>query len=253
MPVMPRMERPPVGHDAPVPDAQRDALFLDFDGTLAELRPRPEQAALSAGMRRRLERARDRLQGRLAIVSGRSLETLDRLVGLDGLALVGVHGLERRLPDGREARAEPAPGLAAARAMLSTFVAREPGLLLEDKGLSVALHYRQVPGLAPLAHARAHSVAQATGLSLQTGKMVIELRTPGSDKGTALAQLLAHPPFAGFRPLFVGDDDTDESAFAAAARLGGAGIRVGAPAPGSAARHRLPDVAAVGSWLEAIG
>ncbi len=233
----------------PAPDPSRDALFLDFDGTLAEIAPTPDAAGLSAPMRSALAEACRRFPGRVAVVSGRSLAKLDRLLGVDGLPLAGVHGLEIRLPGGAEVRTPGADGLAPARALLKAFVAREPGLLLEDKGVSLALHYRAAPGLAPLAHARAHAIAQQTGLELQTGKMVIELRTPGADKGRAIEQLMGEAPFAGRRPLFVGDDDTDERGFAAVARMGGWGIRVGGVAPGSAARFGLPDVAAVANWL----
>lgn len=240
-------------HTLPSPgpiDPARDALFLDFDGTLAEIAPTPDDARLSEAMEAALHQVRERLGGRLAIISGRSVAVLERLVPVPGLALAGVHGLEIRHGDGRLDRPSPSPALAVARQRLEALAAREPGLLIEDKQLSVAVHYRAAPGLAPIAHARARWLAEQLGLSIQTGKMVIELRQPGSDKGMAIGRLLATPPFAGFRPLFVGDDDTDEAAFAEAGAQGGAGIRVGPPAPGTAASHALPDVAAVQQWLE---
>ncbi len=225
------------------------ALFLDFDGTLSELAPTPDAAHLSQSMLRAVSAAQAALDGRLAIISGRSLAMLERLIPIPGLALAGVHGLERRFANGEVDRPAPPQGLAAARARLLEFAAREPGLMLEDKGLSIALHYRANPGLAPLAHARAHSLADSLGLIVQTGKMVVELRPPGADKGAAVRHFMASPPFKGARPLFVGDDDTDESAFAAAADLGGHGIRVGAHPHGSAASFSLPTVAAVERWL----
>jgi trehalose 6-phosphate phosphatase len=124
-------------------------------------------------------------------------------------------------------------------------------LLLEDKGLSVALHYREAPGLAPIAHAKARAMADSLGLQIQTGKMVVELRTPGADKGSAVALVMQEPDFKTYRPVFVGDDDTDEAAFGVAADLGGFGIRVGVRSPGSSALFGLGDVAAVRAWLEA--
>jgi trehalose 6-phosphate phosphatase len=234
----------------PAIDPGRDALFLDFDGTLADIAPTPDAARLAPGMADAIARWRDRLLGRVAIISGRSIALLEELVPIPGLALAGVHGLELRHADGRLEQPSPAPGLATARERLAALAAREPGLLIEDKGLSVAIHYRAVPGLAPIAHARAHALADQLGLRVQTGKMVIELRPPGADKGTALRRLLAVPPFRGFRPLFAGDDDTDEVAFREVREQGGTGIRVGTPARGTAASHGLPDVTAVRHWLE---
>lgn len=196
-----------------------------------------------------LRAAIELLGGRVAIVSGRAIPALDQLIPLPGLTLAGVHGLELRLADGRIERPAPAPGLSAARLRLSELVAREPGMLLEDKGLSLALHYRGAQGLAAIAHTRARAVAQAFGLQIQTGKMVVELRTPGADKGSAVARIMQEPAFQPFRPIFVGDDDTDEAAFGVAADLGGFGIRVGPGAVSSAAQFGLPDVAAVQQWL----
>lgn len=198
-----------------------------------------------------LRAAVTRLDGRVAIVSGRAVPTLHEMIPVPGLTLAGVHGLDVRLPDGRIERPDPAPGLAAARLRLAELVAREPGLLLEDKGLSLALHYRGAQGLAAIAHTRARALAQAFGLQIQTGKMVVELRTPGADKGSAVARIMQEPAFQAFCPIFVGDDDTDEAAFGVVADLGGFGIRVGARTVASAARYSLPDVPAVQQWLGA--
>jgi trehalose 6-phosphate phosphatase len=228
-----------------------DALLLDFDGTICEIAPTPATACLSDEMALALRSVRERLHGRVAIVSGRAIETLEQLIPVEGLMLVGVHGLEVRLRDGRVDRPPPAPGLEVARMRLAELVAREPGLLLEDKGLSVALHYREAPGLAPIAHAKARAMADSLGLQIQTGKMVVELRTPGADKGSAVALVMQEPDFKTYRPVFVGDDDTDEAAFGVAADLGGFGIRVGVRSPGSSALFGLGDVAAVRAWLEA--
>lgn len=241
------------GATAPPPlDPRTDALLLDFDGTISEIAPTPSDASLSEAMEAAVRAASRRLGGRVAIVSGRAIETLERLIPVEGLLLAGVHGLELRLRDGAVERPQPAPGLAVARMRLAELVAREPGLLLEDKGLSLALHYRGAQGLAPIAHAKARALAETFGLQIQTGKMVVELRTPGADKGSAVARILQDPAFAGFRPLFVGDDDTDEAAFGVAADLGGFGIRVGGLSAASSARFRLSDVAAVQAWLEAV-
>lgn len=145
---------------------------------------------------------------------------------------------------------EPHAGLAPARTALCALAAEDPRLLLEDKGLSVALHYRSAPQLAKHVLATAGHLARQLGLTLQTGKMVAELRTPGADKGDALRAFMSEPPFAGHVPIFIGDDDTDEAAFRAAAALGGHGIRVGRPNGPTAAAWHLADVSAVAIWLE---
>ncbi|MGQ5700763.1 trehalose-phosphatase [Sandaracinobacteroides sp. A072] len=228
------------------------ALFLDFDGTLADLAPTPDAARMTDGMARALQGVQAGLDGRLAIVSGRSIAMLDRLVPVQGLALAGVHGLERRHTDGRIERPAAAPALDAARLRLAALAQSAPGLLLEDKGLALALHYRGAPELERLAREKAGTLARELGLKEQTGKMVIELRLPGADKGDAVAAFMAASPFRGAHPVFVGDDDTDESAFAAVQALGGHGIRVG-PAPhGTVARHALPDVRSVERWLSSL-
>ncbi len=233
----------------PPPLSAKSSLFLDFDGTLAEIVPKPDDARLAPGMLDALRLAAARVDGRIALLSGRAIEGLVLLVPIPGLAFAGVHGLQRRYPDGRVEAPPPHSGLAAARTELLALVGGQPGLLLEDKGLSIGLHYRNAPEQHARVSEAATALAQRHGLAIQTGKMVIELRTPGADKGDALHAFMAAPPFAGHKPLFIGDDDTDEAAFRAAVLLGGHGIRVGTPAPGSAATYALPDVAAVRRWL----
>lgn len=228
------------------PDA---ALFLDFDGTLAEIAPTPDAVSLPPGMLDQLAATVDRLQGRVALLSGRPIAVLAALVPLEGLAMAGVHGLELRRADGRLEVPSPHPGLQAARVALNGITEREPRLLIEDKGLSIGLHYRDAPWLGAHAAQLVSRLAHCHGLEVQTGKMVLELRTPGADKGDALTALMADAPFAGHRPIFVGDDDTNEAAFRAAVAHGGHGIRVGGPGAETAASYRLADVHAVFRWL----
>lgn len=235
----------------PPPLSATIALFLDFDGTLADIAPVPDAARLAPGMLEALQRAVRRVSGRVALVSGRPIATLRQFVPLQGLAMAGVHGLERMHGDGRLEAPQPHPGIAAARTVLQALTAREPRLLLEDKGLSIGLHYRDAPWLWAQAMEVVSRLAHRHGLAVQTGKMVIELRTPGADKGDAVLAFMDAPPFFGHVPVFVGDDDTDEAAFRAVAALGGHGIRVGSSAAGSAASYSLPDVAAVARWLGA--
>jgi trehalose 6-phosphate phosphatase len=229
------------------------ALFLDFDGTLVELAEAPDAISISAEVAPLLARLGERLEGRLAVVSGRSIADLEKHLECSGFAVSGSHGLELRLRDGSRIPLAAQHDLSGARERLERLAAEAPGLLIEDKPFGIALHYRQAPNEEARAMEVMAELARTTGLSLQQGKMVIELRPAGADKGDAVRALMAEPDFAGARPLFVGDDLTDEDAFAAAASMGGSGILVGAGRE-SAARWRLPDVAAVIGWLgEAAG
>jgi trehalose 6-phosphate phosphatase len=241
---MPDSSPPPLSRLAPV------ALFLDFDGTLVELAEAPGAIAVPTGLAPLLDRLSTRTGGRLAIVSGRAVEDLRRHLGDSAAVLSGSHGAELHYADGRCIPVSAPPGLAAARESIRRFAAADDGLLVEDKPAGVALHYRLAPERAEEADAFLEGLAERSGLVMQRGKMVAELRPQGSDKGRALRRLMAEPPFAGARPVFVGDDLTDEDAFRAAAALGGAGVLVG-PARPSAARWRLDGVAEVTGWLEA--
>ena len=166
-------------------------------------------------------------------------------------AASGVHGLEHRDARGRLESSPPHPGLERARAEFNALAQAHPALLLEDKGLGLVLHYRTAPDLAEVANAAAAKMVDETGLALQKGDMMAEVRTPGRNKGDALKTFMADTPFQGAEPVFVGDDLTDESAFEAARDLGGYGVLVG-PQRETAAGFRLDDVAAVLAWLEAF-
>lgn len=247
------MAYPDVLDDLPAPralQARDTALFLDLDGTLAPLAPTPQEVRPDPRRTALLRALEHRLEGRLAVVSGRTLADVDRILERQVAAVAAVHGLVRRHADGRTEAAEPHPGLRPAFDALTDFARRDPGLIVEDKGLSVALHYRLAPGERRAARALARRVAEDTGLALQHGDMVEELRTPGPTKGDSVAAFLRQAPFAGARPVFLGDDATDEHGFEAVQALGGLGVLVGEPRP-TAARARLPDVEAALAWLEA--
>jgi trehalose 6-phosphate phosphatase len=238
------------GPDAPPPlSLAGTALFLDFDGTLVELAEAPDLIEIPDTLPDLLARLAERLDGRLAIVSGRAMADLEGHLGASALTVSGSHGLELRLPGGRSLADHAPEALDDVRREVARFAAGAPGLLVEDKPAGIAVHFRQAPEREPEVGAFLAEIAERSGLHLQHGKMVIELRPHGADKGDAVRRIMAEPVFAGARPLFVGDDLTDEDAFAAAAGLGGAGILVGAPRE-TAARWWLPDVAAVARWLE---
>lgn len=238
---------------ADLPAARTDwAYFLDVDGTLIDIAETPDAAAVDAALLDLLGRLHRASGGAVALVSGRALADLDRRLGACRLPLAGQHGLERRDAAGR-LWIQPAPPEAkcAIRAALEPLLVEHSGLLLEDKGLTLALHYRQAPHLEAMVRGTmARLVAEAgDGLVLQEGKCVVEVKPGGVDKGTAIEDYLCEPPFAGRRPVFIGDDVTDEHGFAVVNRSRGLSIKVGGGE--SRARHRLRDVAAVRAWLAA--
>ncbi len=229
---------------------QAVALFLDLDGTLAAFESRPELVGASQRRTALLKGLQAVLCGRLAILSGRTLDDIDCIVEGAVPAAGGVHGLQRRSADGAVVNQPPHPAVDAAEGELKTFAGAASGLLVERKPQSVALHYRNAPALGDQALALAEAIAVRTGLVLQRGDMVAELRTPGSNKGDALTAFMAEAPFRGARPVMVGDDFTDEAGFVAARALGGFGVLVG-PQRRTDAQYRLEDVPAVMAWLEA--
>jgi trehalose 6-phosphate phosphatase len=233
---------------SPPPIAPGTALLLDFDGTLVDLAETPDSIRVPSSLPGLLGRLADVLEGRLAIVSGRAIADVERHVGVLPVALSGSHGVELRLP-GCDARPVVAPpSLSAAREAVARFAAAQ-GLLVEHKPAGIALHYRSAPEQETAVAAFMETLADQEGLQVQHGKRVVELLPSGVDKGEAVRSLMREPQFARARPVFVGDDMTDEHAFAAAAALGGGGVLVG-EARKTAARWRLPGVADVSRWLE---
>jgi trehalose 6-phosphate phosphatase len=227
------------------------ALFLDLDGTLAPIAARPQDVRPDPRRTTLLERLAVGLDGRLAVISGRTLSDIDRILEGGVTAVAAVHGLVLRDASGTVSQAPPHPGLACATAGFRAFAARDSGLIVEEKsGLSVALHFRLAGPHGEAARACALELAKQTGLTLQDGDMVEELRTPGPNKGDSVRAFMASPQFAGARPVFVGDDATDEDGFEAAQALGGLGVGIGARRP-TLARYRLAGVEAALAWLEA--
>ena len=229
-------------------DIGGDAVFLDLDGTLAPIVARPEDVRAEPVRNDLLRALQQRLGGRLAVISGRSLSDIDRILDSAVSAAAGVHGLERRRGDGRLFLARPSPVLAPARTTLEVLAKAWPGVTIEDKGLSLAVHYRAAPQAAGAVNAVAAELTRSGDLTLQGGDMVAELLTPGPNKGDAVRTFMAEPPFIGARAVFIGDDLTDEAGFAAVRALGGMGVLVGPQRP-TAALARLDDVASVLDWL----
>ncbi|GAC1455122.1 MAG: trehalose-phosphatase [Steroidobacteraceae bacterium] len=248
----------------PVPAAARPpqvlpldgcALFLDLDGTLLEFAPRPDAVSVEPALLALLHALLRRAGGALAVVSGRSIATLDTLLAPLRLPLSGLHGFERRDNSEVLVRHER-PNLAVlqqARHLMAQWVTREPRLVIEDKGLALALHYRQAPHLetAVVDSVTAIAARPGSGLRAQRGRMVVEL-TPGAvSKATAIAEFMRQAPFQGRRPLYVGDDLTDEPAFEWVNAAGGISVAVDV-APPTSARAHLGSVREVRAWLRAL-
>ena len=239
-------------HDLPPPPPLDDdaSLFLDFDGTLVELAAGPDEVHVLNELPDLLAGVSRRLAGRLAIVSGRSVEWLHR-TGVGEHALSGTHGSELRLAGGEVERPDRPAALDRVEEAFQGFADQRPGVIVERKALAAGLHFRRVPEHEAAAHALATEWGERVGLAVQPGKMMVELRLPGGSKGTAVEALMKREPFRAGRPIFLGDDVTDEDGFAQAAGLGGLGVLVG-PVRETRATHRLPDVAAVHAWLASV-
>ncbi len=237
------------GHQA----LQHWALFLDVDGTLLPIVARPGDVKVPGPLLTLLGDLHDCLGGALALVSGRAIADLDRLFSPLKLPCAGVHGLERRNTGDRLLTAAAASELEPLRTRLAAYVSAVPGLLLEDKGRSLAVHYRQAPGEgSALEDFLARVLADCdASIELTHGKMVFEVKPRGFDKGTAIQAFMSEAPFRGRRPAFLGDDVTDEDGFAVVNDLGGLSIKVGAGSF-TAAKENLADEAAVEVWLRGL-
>lgn len=228
------------------------ALFSDFDGTLVEIAPQPNAVHVPASLPTQLQALDTALGGAFAIVTGRPISEIDDFLNLPRLTVSGGHGAERR----RNGRYDPPPSqltqhakdaAAAVRAMIGT----DERIIVETKPSGVAVHYRAAPERE--ADARIALENATSGLDLFhiiKGKKVVEARPRSTDKGEAVRLLMQEQPFHSRIPVFVGDDMTDEDAFAAVAGLDGFGVKIGAG--DTQARFRLPDVAAVYALFDAV-
>jgi trehalose 6-phosphate phosphatase len=230
------------------------AFFLDLDGTLVTLAPSPGAVTVDPALPTLLAELAHRSDGALALVSGRRIATLDALLAPLRLPAAGVHGFERRdSAGGLTTRAPPERRvLDDVWWQLQRWVRAYPSLVLEDKVWALALHYRQAPRLeSAVVNAMTAVAAHLPGLRIQRGNMVVELVPARVDKATVVAEFMCEPPFRGRRPVYAGDDLTDEPAFEWVNAAGGLSVAVG-EAPQTAARTRLDTVAEVRAWLHAL-
>lgn len=241
-----RVRKPPPGRLA----GERRAYFLDVDGTLLEMAASPGQVRVEPNVREAIEQLFSGSDGAVALISGRTIADIDQLFPTRRLPVAGQHGAERRDATGTVTEHRPASGLwERVRSQLIAVAERHPGLTVEDKGMSLALHYRKAAAMASFAHQFMRLLQMELGPDFvtQRGKRVIELKPAGTDKGAAIVAYMSEPPFAGRVPVFLGDDVTDEYGFDVVNGLKGLSVKVGSG--GTVARWRLGDVAAVRQWL----
>jgi len=230
------------------------AVFLDVDGTIVDIAETPGAVVVEARLPAQLALLCGRLGGALAVVTGRELAFLDTLLPGRAFSAAGLHGAEMRLPDGSGHKTEPSLRLAIARGKLEAAAAAWPGVVVEDKGASVAAHFRLAPQFEGQVDAIMSAIAADLESShmIQHGKSVVEIRPRGHDKGTAVTALMDIPPFLGRRPLAIGDDLTDEAMFAVVNDLGGLSVKVGPSEASTLATTRLADPAAVRAWIASV-
>ena len=227
-----------------VPHLSETAVLLDIDGTLLDLAPTPREVWVPPGLAKTLHRLHERTKGALALVSGRSLNDIDLIFAPDQFPAVGGHGAEMRIGADSEAVAAHAPPMdKELKRRLAAIARLSPGILLEDKGYSLALHYRLAPH-AEKAIYEAVSLIRAdlpsAPIEVLPGKLVCEIKHSGFTKATGVTELMTHEPFRGRRPFFIGDDVTDESVFAIMPDLDGLAFSVGRRARGVAGHFDAP-------------
>jgi trehalose 6-phosphate phosphatase len=236
----------------PAVDLKQDAILLDVDGTLVDIAPTPEEVHVPPGLRRTLFRLVGATNGALALVSGRTLNSIDALFAPLVTAAIGCHGAQMR----RSAESDSATRMPVLpeniRLACCDVAALEPRIRIEDKTFTLAFHYRQAPDreYALRALLRERLAPFTTDYVLMDGKSVIEIKPRLCTKGEALRALMHLPPFAGRRPVFLGDDTTDEYAFAVLPEFGGIGISVGRPMENADYAFAAPRD--VRRWLESL-
>lgn len=230
------------------------ALFLDVDGTLIDIAASPDAVIVPATLANDIRNVSIKAGGALALVSGRTIETVDRLLHPETFPVAGLHGGEFREPGGEPVQLPSPPALATFRPLISELAERLSGVHVEDKGRAIAVHYRAAPSAGDEVERTVEEMAARSGdtLATQKGKMVIELKPIDAGKGEAVTRFMSLPPFAGRSPIAIGDDITDEEMFKVVNALGGLSVRVGTPDRPSEADQYIENPQAVRNWLASI-
>jgi trehalose 6-phosphate phosphatase len=236
----------------PIEDLEQYCIFLDFDGTLVEIEDHPDDVRVDASTLRFVERLRDKVGCALALISGRDIDVVDRLLHPLVLPVAGVHGLQRRDAEGQLHSPVIDQRIVDAIATdIETTFSEEPGVIIEKKTGAVALHYRLRPDFETRCLALAENIVRnQPELHLIKGKMVCEIRIDGNDKAAVIEAFLAEHPFKGRTPIFAGDDATDESGFAAVNARGGVSIKIGGSP--TSAKFRAASVFELRNWFEGL-
>lgn len=240
--------------NTPAGSPRHCAFFLDLDGTLVEIARSPRAVHIPSELPALIADLHAAAQGALALVSGRPIADVDRILAMPQIPVAGQHGVERRDARGRLHRhSVDERALAELRRQFPAWRRRYPKLLIEDKGLSIALHFRAAPALEDAIHRLADDALAAMAsrdFQVQPGKMVVEIKPAGRDKGSTVDEYMGEAPFAGRLPVFVGDDATDEFGFRRVNARGGVSIKVGEG--DTVATRRLENVDAVHRWLRGV-
>ena len=233
-------------------DLRSIALLLDIDGTIIDIASRPDDVEVPRGLCETLAALHVKTGGALALVSGRLISDTDRLFAPLRLPAIGGHGAEMRI-GGERASPRSADIDAALRHSVAALMRDDPRIVIEDKGYSLAVHYRLAPEREHYVKADLAALLTRAGhrdLEMLEGKAVVEIKPPAFTKGLAVRELMKHHPFVGRGPVFVGDDHTDETVFAVLPALGGVGYSVGRPIAGASGIFESPRE--VRRWLAAL-
>jgi len=236
-----------------VSDLHDRAFLLDIDGTILDIAPSPRQVWVPTGLRRTLTRLAELTEGAVALVSGRSLNEIDLIFSPLQLAAIGVHGAEMRVSGDADVQSRTTPLSKALKRKLATVAELGPGVLVEDKGYSLALHYRLAPDKGVEVVTAVRTICSDAGgeaVEILPGKLVVDIKPAAINKGNAVCELMRLAPFAGRRPIFIGDDTTDLPVFGVIPKFDGQAYSVGGIVADVDGHFDRPE--AVRAWLAQI-